>query len=146
MDFSSTSCTRFITNWNKAVRRIFNLPPMCHHRFVYQIAGDMPVEMQLLCAFFHFFLNCMNNNNNILMMCSLLAINGSRSPACKNINLLIHKYIIPRWIITSYGSYYHIKHLMTKHIVHDTPTITFAGELIEFRDTRSTTLKFGETT
>ena len=43
---SSTICTRFITNWYKAVRRIFNLPPMCHRRFVYQIAGDMPVEMQ----------------------------------------------------------------------------------------------------
>ena len=79
----------------------------------------------------------MNNNNNVLKMCSLLAINGSRSPACKNINLLIHKYIISRGIITSYGSYYHIKHLMT---------ITFARELIESRDTRSTTLTFGETT
>ena len=40
---SSTICTRFITNWYKAVRRIFNLPPMCHRRFVYQIAGDMPI-------------------------------------------------------------------------------------------------------
>ena len=54
-NFSSTSCTRFITNWYKAVRRIFNLPPMCHRRFVYQIAGDMPVEMQLLCGFSIFF-------------------------------------------------------------------------------------------
>ena len=114
-------------------------------QFVYQIAGDMPVEMQLLCRFLNFFLNCMNNNNNVLKMC-LLAINRSRSPACKTINLLIHKYIIPRGIITSYGSYYHIKHLMTKHIVHDTPTITFARGLIESRDTRSTTLTFGETT
>ena len=121
---------------------------MCHRRFVYQIAGDMPVEMQLLCRFLNFSPNCMNNNNNVLKMCSLLAINGCRSPACKNITVLIHKYmyIIPRGIITSYGSYYHIKHLMTKHIVHDTPTITFARELIESRDTRSTTLTFGETT
>ena len=77
-------------------------------------------------------------------MCSLLAIIGSRSPACKNINLVNHKYIISRGIITNYGSYYHIKHLMTKHIVHDTPTITLARELIESRDTRSTTLTFGE--
>ena len=88
----------------------------------------------------------MKTNNNVLKMCSLLAINGSRSPTCKNINLVIHKYIIPRGIITSYESYYHIKHLMTKHIVYDTPTITFARELIESRDTRSTTLTFGETT
>ena len=79
-------------------------------------------------------------------MCSLLAINGSRSPACKNINLVIHKYIIPRGIITNYRSYYYTKHLMTTHIVHDTPTITFARELIDARDTRSTTLTFGETT
>ena len=106
----------------------------------------MPVEMQLLCRFFNFFPNCMKNNKNVLKMCSLLAINGSRSSACKNIHLLIHKYIIPRGIITSCGSYYHIKHLMTKHIVHDTPTITLARELIESRDTRSTTLTFGETT
>ena len=68
----------------------------------------------------------MNNNNTILKMCSLLAINVSRSPACKNINLVIHKYIILRGIITNYGSYYHIKQLMTKHIIHGTPTITFA--------------------
>ena len=79
-------------------------------------------------------------------MCSLLAINGSPSPACKNINLVIHKYIIPRGIITNYGSYYHIKYLMTKHIVHDTPTTTLARELIDARDTRSTTLTFRETT
>ena len=76
-NFSSTSCTRFITNWYKAVRRIFNLPPMCQRRFLYQIAGDMPVEMQLLCRFLKFFLNCMNNNNNVLKMCSLLAIMGA---------------------------------------------------------------------
>ena len=35
---------------------------------------------------------------------------------------------------------------MTKHIVHVTPTITIARELIDARDTRSTTLTFGETT
>ena len=67
----------------------------------------------------------MNNSNNVLKMCSLLAINGSRSPACKSTNLVIHKYIMPRGIITDYGSYYYIKHLMTKHIVYDTPTIIF---------------------
>ena len=134
-NLSCTSCTRFISNWYKAVRRIFNLPPMCHRRFEHQIAGDMPVEMQLLCGFLTFSLKCMKNNNNVLKMCSLLAINGSRSPACKNINLVIHKFIIPRGLITNYGSYYHVKHLMTKHIVHDTPTITFARELIDARDT-----------
>ena len=79
-------------------------------------------------------------------MCSLLVINGSRSPACENVNLVIHKYIIPRRIITNYRSYYHIKHLLTKHIIHYTPTITFAREFIESRDTRSTTLTLGETT
>ena len=33
----------------------------------------------------------MKNNNNVFKMCSLLAINGSRSRACKNINLVIYK-------------------------------------------------------
>ena len=50
-NFTSTSCTSFITNWCEAVRRIFNSPPMCHRRFDYQIAEYMPVEMQLLCRF-----------------------------------------------------------------------------------------------
>ena len=68
----------------------------------------------------------MKNNNKVLKMCSLLAINVSRSPACKNINLVIHKYIKLRGIFTNYGSYYHIKHLMSKYIIHGTPTITFA--------------------
>ena len=36
--------------------------------------------------------------------------------------------------------------IISKHIVHDTPTITFARELIDARDTRSTTPTFGETT
>ena len=62
----------------------------------------------------------------VLTMCSLSAINGSRSPACRNINFVMHKYIIRRGLITNYVSYYHIKHLLTKHIVHDTPTITIA--------------------
>ena len=78
--FSCTSCTRFITNWYKAVRRIFNLPPLCHRRFVYQIAGDMPGEMQLLCRFLKFFLNCMNNNKKqygVYLICLLCVIAGS---------------------------------------------------------------------
>ena len=45
----------YISNWYKAVRRKFNLPPMCQRRFVYQIARDMPFEMQLLCRFVIFF-------------------------------------------------------------------------------------------
>ena len=93
---------------------------MCHHRFVYQIAGDMPVVMQLLCRLKKKNLNCMNNNNNVLKICTLLAIIVSRSPACKNINLLIYKNNIhvQRETITTFGSYcIIIKHLMTQHIV-----------------------------
>ena len=41
---------------------------MWHRRFVYQIAGDIPVEIQLLCSFLQVCLNCMINNNKVLLL------------------------------------------------------------------------------
>ena len=42
---------------------------MCYRIFIYQIAGDMPAEIQLLSRFVNVFLNCNdNNNNNVLKM------------------------------------------------------------------------------
>ena len=84
MEFTSTSCTRFKTNWYGA----YLICLLCD--IVDLFTKQMKI-CRLKCNCCVDFLNCMKNINNVLKMCSSLAINRRRSSASKNINLLIHK-------------------------------------------------------
>ena len=87
-DFTSKVMDRFYTAWRKSIRYIIRLPYRTHSVLLALIVDDLPVNVQLYKRFMKFIRNVVNHENKVIALCSKLAIHGSNSSVCKNINFL----------------------------------------------------------
>ena len=86
---------RFYVTWRKCIRRLLKLPYKTHSSYLPCIVDDLPVEIQIHKRFLTFFHTSITSKNNVLRTCSQLALNGSNSTACKNLNYIWFKYKLP---------------------------------------------------
>ena len=87
-------CELFYTAWRKAVRRILRLHYRTHGYLLHELLNVIPVHCQLHKRFVQFAWSVANSENSVLRLCYKLAINGSRSVFCQNVNYIRSTYHI----------------------------------------------------
>ena len=86
-DFDNDYVNRFFVTWRKSVRKLLNLPYQTHSRYLNHLVNDLNIETQLHKRFLNFLDKLNNSSNNILSLCGKLALSGSNSSTCRNVNL-----------------------------------------------------------
>ena len=92
LDFSHYSINSFYVAWRKSIRRLHALPNRCHSNLLHLICNDVPIDLTIHARFTNWFFKCIHNVNTVTSFCAMLALYGSCSPACNNLNFLAHKY------------------------------------------------------
>ena len=98
-DLSCTDINMFYTAWRKCIRRILNISSRTHCRYLNTLCADFPVDMQLHTRFLKFFHMTLSSNNDCISLCAKLALNGSGSIICQNLNLVSYIYSINKYQI-----------------------------------------------
>ena len=96
LDYDSTLIERLFVAWRKCVRFLLNLPHRTHNILIHQIVHDIPISEQIFKRFITFINSCINGNS----VCNLavkLALHGSNSVICRNINFICEKYSLDKW-------------------------------------------------
>ena len=86
----SKSIHRFCARWRKCVRKLWNVPPMTHCRYVEHLYDGPCIEAQLLCRFLSFYQSIITSNNPCVYMCGRL-LRSSNTAAATNLKLLSAK-------------------------------------------------------
>ena len=87
-DFSHKGMSRVYTTWRKCIRKLFKLPYRTHSELLPVLCKDLPMSIQLYKRFIKFIHNALNGTNDCLKACAMLALYGSSSSVCNNINLI----------------------------------------------------------
>ena len=74
--------------WRKFLCRLLSVPQTTHSRYLHLIVNDVTVESQIHVRFIKFFKSVTSSNNTTVKVCGELALNGSDSTICKNINYI----------------------------------------------------------
>ena len=98
-DLSCTDINKFYTAWRKCIRRISNISSRTHCRYLNILCSDFPVDMQLHTRFLKFFHMTLSSQNDCISLCAKLALNGSGSIICQNLNLVSYIYSINKYHI-----------------------------------------------
>ena len=93
--FEGNDITGLFTTWRKCVRRLLNISPRTHCKFIHQIVSDAPIEHQLHKRLLKFIFMC--TNNSLSKLCVRLAINGSQSTMCYNINYICNMHSVCKY-------------------------------------------------
>ena len=90
---------QFYTQWRKCIRKLFNISPRTHSRYLPLICGDFPVEFQIFKSFINFFKNLLESDNECVSLCCKQALRGSSSIVGKNLCTISNKLNIGRYEI-----------------------------------------------
>ena len=131
-DFSSKEVNSFYTAWRKAVRFVWKIPYNSHCNLLHFICDDLPVEVQMHKRFVKFFHKILNSDNCLVHACGVLALEGSRSPACNSLNA-----ILPQYNLNKYTFYRHNLNFSIRKIY-----FSVLGE--SYDDTKSTAILIRE--
>jgi hypothetical protein len=85
-DLTSKAVQKFYTQWRICVRRLLNIPLQSHCNYLHEICNDIPVELQLFQRVIKFVNTLLMGTNNLIKTCGHIAVNGSNSILCRNIN------------------------------------------------------------
>ena len=118
-DFSSPSIVRFYITWRKCIRRLFNLPRNSHCKLLSEICRDLPVHEQLYNRCVNFISQLSNSKNSLSKLCYRLAINGSQSGLCNNINLISSYYRVPKHHLQCYKPTKVSSHSTISSVIYD---------------------------
>ena len=89
--YESGPIKRLFVAWRKSVRHLLNLPYRTHTILIHGIVDDLPISVQLHKRVLKFLKSCLKGNE----LCTLavkLAVYGSNSVMCRNINYICEKY------------------------------------------------------
>jgi hypothetical protein len=89
-DLQSKAVENFYTQWRKCIRILYNLPSRTHNRFLNVINNEIPVNLQLFRRHIKFVQNIFKCNNKVINVCADLALSGSCSTLCNNMNYISH--------------------------------------------------------
>ena len=76
----------------KCLPKLLDVPQTTHSSSLHLIFEDIPVNVQIHIHCVKFFKSVISSENTIVKLCSKLALNGSGSTICKNINYIWFKY------------------------------------------------------
>ena len=95
-DYSRDSIEDLFIAWRKCVRNLLCLPYRTHCALIPEIIDDPNISNQLHKRVLRFVNSCLKSNNLCKLMMSI-AINGSNSVTCRNINLICNLYNIDKY-------------------------------------------------
>ena len=95
-DLSGNDIDRFYCTWRKCIRRLLGIPNTTHCSLLPYICDDIPVNTQLYIRCVKFIRSLHLSPNPVTNMCYKLALHGSRSNTCKNINHISSVYRVSR--------------------------------------------------
>ena len=113
------------------IRRLFNISPRTHSKYLPLICEDLPIDVQIYKRFIKFFDNVINSDNECVTLCGKLALNGSNSSVCNNLSLISHVFKCNRYEIGSrklsqnkyisnfMGEYYSLRELQVVGSIRD---------------------------
>ena len=96
-DYTSKNIERILTSWRKCIRKLLSVTNRTHCQLLPLLVDDIPVESQLYKRVLKFVAGLLCSKNVYNNLCVKLALNGSGSKMCKNINLICNKYEICRY-------------------------------------------------
>ena len=91
-DLTSNGFKSCCTQWNKAVRKLMNLPYRCHTSLLGPLVDQLHISVQLCIKSLRFFFCMLNSNNQLVSHMCNLAIHCANSPVGRNISFLKYKY------------------------------------------------------
>ena len=89
--YESGPIDRLFIAWRKSIRHLLKLPLRTHSHLIHGIVDDLAICVQLHKRLLKFVKSCIKSNE----LCSLavkLAVNGSNSVMCRNINFICETY------------------------------------------------------
>ena len=96
LDYDSTLMERLFIAWRKCIRFLLNLPPRTHNALIHHIVDDIPIAEQVFKRFIPFINSCISGNS-VCSLAAKLALHGSNSVVCRNINFICEKYDLDKW-------------------------------------------------
>jgi len=95
-DYSRDSIEALFTAWRKCVRKVLGLPHRTHCALIPGIINDSNISTQLHKRVSRFVMSCSKSTNLCKYMMSL-AIDGSGSVMCRNINYIYNMYNLDKY-------------------------------------------------
>ena len=95
-DLGSSEMSTFYCNWRKSIRKLLNLPLLCHSDFLHRIVNDIPIDAQIKKRCANFYCSIFNSRNVIVNLCSKLVNEGSGSVVSNNFNVLCEEFTLNR--------------------------------------------------
>ena len=83
---------KICTEWNKAVRRVWRLPPTAHTRLLGPINGQLHISAQIAIRFVRFYHRALNCDNPVVRFIAMSAMNNKQSYLRSNILFIKWKY------------------------------------------------------
>ena len=103
-DFDSNDLSRFYTEWRKAICRLLHIASRTHSNFLHLLCDDRPIEIQMFQICNKFMHNIKDSENGTVQLAYKLAVRGSVSNVCRNVNLVGYKLNCSRDILGSSAS------------------------------------------
>ena len=95
-NLADTATNSIYTTWNKAIRRVWNLPYRTHTSFLSGIIGKAHIKDQILLRFFKMFKVMLSSKNRTVNALVNIARHDARSIVCHNLEILARKLAIDR--------------------------------------------------
>ena len=96
LDYDSPLMERLFIAWRKSIRFLLNISQRTHNALIHHIVQDIPIAEQVFKRFIPFINSCINGNS-VCSLASNLALHGSHSVVCRNINFICEKYELDKW-------------------------------------------------
>ena len=146
-DFWSKTMKRFCIQWRKCLRKLLNLSPLCHSKYLPLIVNDMPLDVQLYKRFIKFICNIINSDNSCVSLCGKMMLAGSNSIPCRNLNNIAYSFKIDKYkLISSFDDWPTMSKLYVEKLYceDDYCTIGNIKDLLYIRDNNTTCFKVSE--
>ncbi len=79
-------CTNYIgTSWNKAIRKVWKLPPTAHTCFLGPLNGQLLILDQIVICFIRFYSQLVSSDNSIVSVIARVSMSNRMSYFTSNI-------------------------------------------------------------
>jgi len=95
-NLADRAISKIYTTWNKAIRRVWNLPYRTHTSLLSGIIGKAHIKDQILLRFFKMFLVMMSSTNKTVKALVNIVRHDARSVICHNLEILACKLAVGR--------------------------------------------------
>ena len=133
-DLSDKKVECVYTAWRKCLRRLLDVPPTTHCDLLPIICDDKSFDLQIHKRFLGFFEKAVSSTNSCVSLCAKLALNGSRSAACRSLNYVCEKYGVRKYSIVTGGRQAFLPHLNSAHLDESTENKCKAGAIRDLLD------------